>query len=98
MLKENEKVKFVKKNVHPRPVFNPVIQYCLSVIQEYAKSIQAYIEYTANLGMFAVHKIISEYKERSYAYKEKAQRYTKLTISVNNGPTWQFFKFIYFYT
>ncbi len=31
--------------------------------------------------LFAVHKIVSEYAERIYAYMEKAQRYTKLRRS-----------------
>ncbi len=29
-----------------------------------------------NLGLFAVHKIVSEYAERIYAYTEKTQRDT----------------------
>jgi hypothetical protein len=30
------------------------------------------VENTANLGLFAVHKIVSEYAERLHAYTEKA--------------------------
>jgi hypothetical protein len=32
---------------------------------------------TVNLGLCAAHKIVSEYAERTYAYIEKTQRYTK---------------------
>jgi hypothetical protein len=35
------------------------------------------MKYTANLGQFAVDKIVSEYAERIYAYMEKTQRYIK---------------------
>jgi hypothetical protein len=41
------------------------------------------MENIANLGcLFAVHKLISEYVERIYAYMEKTQRDTKLGISL----------------
>jgi len=39
------------------------------------------MENTANLEMFAVHKIFSEYAERIYAYIEKTPRDIKLCIS-----------------
>jgi len=39
------------------------------------------MENTANLGLFAVHKIVSEYAETIYAYMEKTPRDTKLWIS-----------------
>jgi hypothetical protein len=35
---------------------------------------------TASLGLFAVHKIVSESAERIYAYMEKTPRDTKLRI------------------
>ncbi len=38
------------------------------------------MENMANLGLFAVHKIVSEYAERIYAYMEKTPRDTKLCI------------------
>jgi hypothetical protein len=34
-----------------------------------------------NLGMFVAHRIVSEYAERIYAYIDKTQRDTKLSIS-----------------
>ncbi len=46
-------------------------------------SVSAYTENTANLWLFAVQKIVSEYAERIYAYIEKTPRDTK----VYNGPT-----------
>ncbi len=46
----------------------------LSVYRECAESIQVYMEYTANVGLFAVHRIFSKYAERIYAYMEKTQR------------------------
>jgi hypothetical protein len=51
------------------------------------------MENTANLGLRAIHKIVSEYTERIYAYIEKTQRYTKLRISryLNNGNFDSFF-------
>ena len=36
------------------------------------------MESTANLGLFAVQKNVSEYAERIYAYMEKTPRATKL--------------------
>jgi hypothetical protein len=36
---------------------------------------------TANLGLFAVHKFVSEYAERLYVYMEKTPRATKLCLS-----------------
>jgi hypothetical protein len=36
---------------------------------------------SVNLGLFAVHKIVSEYEERIYAYIEKTPRDTKLCRS-----------------
>jgi hypothetical protein len=38
------------------------------------------MENTVNLGLCAAHKIVSEYAERIYAYMEKKQRYTKLSV------------------
>ncbi len=32
------------------------------------------MENTANVGLFAVHRIFSKYAERIYAYMEKTQR------------------------
>jgi hypothetical protein len=32
------------------------------------------MEKTANVGLFAVHRIVSEYAERIYVYMEKTQR------------------------
>ena len=45
------------------------------------ESVQAYKKNMANLGLFAVHKIVSEYAERIYAYMEKTPRATKQCIS-----------------
>jgi hypothetical protein len=45
------------------------------------ESVLAYMENTANLGLFVVHKVVSEYAERIYAPIEKSPRYTKLGIS-----------------
>jgi hypothetical protein len=39
------------------------------------------MENTANLGLFEVHQIFSDYVERIYAYREKTQRDAKLRIS-----------------
>jgi hypothetical protein len=39
------------------------------------------MENMANLGLFAVNKIVSEYADRIYAYMEKKPRDTKLMIS-----------------
>ncbi len=44
----------------------------------------AYMENTANLGLFAVHKVVSEYAERIYAH---AKRYKTGDFLVINGPT-----------
>jgi hypothetical protein len=46
----------------------------LSVHRECEVCIQAYIKNTANVGLFLVHRIDSEYAERIYAYMEKMQR------------------------
>jgi len=32
------------------------------------------MENTTNVGLFAVHKIVSEYAERTYAYMENTQK------------------------
>ncbi len=45
------------------------------------ESVEVYMENTANLGLFAVHKVFSEYAERIYAHMERAPRDTKLEIS-----------------
>jgi hypothetical protein len=39
------------------------------------------MENTANLGLFAVYIIVSEYTKKIYAYMEKTPRDTKLRIS-----------------
>jgi hypothetical protein len=39
------------------------------------------MENTVYLGLFGVHKIVSKYAERIYAFTEKTQRDTKLRIS-----------------
>jgi len=39
------------------------------------------MENAANLGLFAVHKIVSEYAKRIFAYMEKTPRDTKLCMS-----------------
>ncbi len=58
--------------------------FILSVYSENTlKIVSAYMENTANLWLFAVQKIVSEYAEIIYAYVEKTSRDTK----VNNGPT-----------
>jgi hypothetical protein len=46
----------------------------LSVHSECDECIYAYMENTANLGLFAVHRIFSKYAERIYAYMDKTQR------------------------
>jgi hypothetical protein len=56
------------------------ILHSFCVIREYAESIK-HIQYVANLGLLAVHKIVSEKAERFSAYMEKTQRYTKLRIT-----------------
>ncbi len=38
---------------------------------QYVESVKACIENTANLGLFAVHKVVSEYAERIYAHMER---------------------------
>jgi hypothetical protein len=38
------------------------------------------MENTASLGLLAVHKSVSKYAERIYAYMEKTQRDTELRI------------------
>jgi hypothetical protein len=43
---------------------------CLSVYGEYG-----------NLGLFAVHRVVSEYAERIYAHMERTPRDKKLGIS-----------------
>jgi len=55
------------------------------------------MENTANLELFEVHKIISEYAERIYEYMEKTQRCTLEDILVNNVQAWNFFR-SFFYT
>jgi hypothetical protein len=61
--------------------FSLHILTALWVFGEHREISQAYIENTANLELFAVHKIFSEYAERIYAYTEKTPRDTKLCIS-----------------
>jgi hypothetical protein len=40
----------------------------------------------ANLGLFAVHKIVSEYAERMYAYMEKTPRATRNEPAETTSP------------
>jgi hypothetical protein len=54
------------------------------------------MENTANVGLFAVHRIFFKYAERIYAYVEKTQRDSKLSkrhksayISVNNDTNFK---------
>ncbi len=42
------------------------ILHSFCVFQKYAKCIEPFVENMANLGMFEVHKIVSEYVERVY--------------------------------
>jgi hypothetical protein len=42
---------------------------------------KAFMENTANLGLFAVHKVVSEYAERIFAHMERTPRDTHLGIS-----------------
>jgi len=39
------------------------------------------MENTADLGLFAVHRYVSEYAERIYAHMERTPRDTKLGLS-----------------
>jgi hypothetical protein len=43
--------------------------------------LSAYMENTANFGLFVMHKVVSEYAERIYVHMEKTPRDTKLEIS-----------------
>ncbi len=43
------------------------------------------MESAVNLGLFAVHKIVSEYAERIYAHGEDAKSNKTVYISVNNN-------------
>jgi hypothetical protein len=45
------------------------------------ESVEANMENTVNLGLFAVHRVVSEYAERIYAHIERTPRDTKLGIS-----------------
>jgi hypothetical protein len=55
------------------------------------------MENTPNLGLFAEHKIISEYAERVSAYTEKTQRDIKLGISWLIMVKHEIFLELYFY-
>ena len=57
------------------------------------ESVQAYKKNMANLGLFAVHKIVSEYTERIYAYMEKTPRDKTVNISFNNNMNFIFLRF-----
>ncbi len=59
----------------------------LSVLGEYRESVQVHMENKANLGLFAVHKIVSKYAETIYAYMhgEDAKRHKTVNISFNNN-------------
>jgi hypothetical protein len=60
--------------------------FILSSYLEKTWKVLAYMENTGILGLFTVHKNVSELEERIYAYMEKTPRNTEDT-SVNNGPT-----------
>jgi hypothetical protein len=61
---------------------NAKISLCvLLLLYAYSENAGKVFKRTANLGLFAVHKIVSEYAERIYAYMEKTPRATKLCIS-----------------
>ncbi len=51
------------------------------IFREHDESIWVYTENKENLGLSAVHKIVSVFGERIYAYIVKTQRHTKLRIS-----------------
>ncbi len=52
-----------------------------------------------NLELFSVHKMVSEYVERIYAYKEKTpKRHKTVYISVNNNNTNLIFFILSIYT
>ncbi len=46
-----------------------------------------------NIGLFAIYKIVSKYSERIYAYMERLKTEN---ISVDNGPTCNFFQILTF--
>jgi hypothetical protein len=52
------------------------------------------MENTAKLGLFAVHKIVSEYAKRIYGHMEK--RHKTGELSGNNGQTWNIFRSLLF--
>ncbi len=56
---------------------------------------KVYKENTENLGLFEVHKILSEYTERISAYMEKTPRDTNCVqhILVNNNTNFDFLRF-----
>jgi hypothetical protein len=55
--------------------------FILSAYSENTWKVFKYMENTSNLGLFAVHKVVSEYAERIYAHMERTPRDTKLGIS-----------------
>jgi hypothetical protein len=53
------------------------------------------MENTAKLGLFAVHKIVSEYGGKNLCiHGEDAKRHKTLNISFNNNMNFNFFKII----
>ena len=57
----------------------------LCVFEEHREISEAYMENTANLELFAVHKFFSEYAER-----EDAKRYKIVYVSFNNNTNFNF--------
>jgi hypothetical protein len=58
----------------------------LSDYRECAESIEAYMANTTNVGLFAVHRIVSEYAERIYAFMEKMQRGSWRVLLISQEP------------
>jgi len=69
----------------------------LCVFEEHREISEAYMENTANLELFAVHKIFSEYAERIYAYIEKTSRDTKLCTDISQLIIIQILNFFGFF-
>ncbi len=54
------------------------------------------MENTANLGLFAGPKIVSEYEERIYGYMEKTpKRHKTVNISFNNNMNFNWFQILF---
>jgi hypothetical protein len=60
--------------------------FFIGIFREYRESFLAYMDSTVNLGLFLVHKVVSEYAEKIYAYIEKTPREMHKTVYmlVNN--------------